>query len=250
MTCLEGLARDRNRPLEDIKAAILEIVLGKRDACAGLQFDIGIERLGKDPCRRSFAIGSAENQPEAHAVALNDWQRRFGVMLETRSWASSCASGRATQVWMPNALCGNLRISPGVRSEWVMSRASTIQLTSPGRDDLVRTHAVQVSYLTLIEIGDGRKSDVRMRAHIDPLPGDEFSGSRLVEENERTHHLWLGRGKRPLEIKIRHVDRARHDQRFDGVDADGVGADPGSSRGFQVISASIPANLRDCVREG
>ena len=47
--------------------------------------------------------------------------------------SSSFFSGSATQVWMPESLCGAARVLAPVRSEWVTPEPAIIQLTSPGR---------------------------------------------------------------------------------------------------------------------
>jgi hypothetical protein len=44
----------------------------------------------------------------------------------------------------------------------------------------------------------------------------------LVEEDEWTDHLPLGRGQSAADHEAAKVDRARHDQGFDGVHGDGV----------------------------
>src|SRR5208337_5132227 len=67
---LERLARDRDRALDDVEAAIL-VIVGERQARTGLEIGIGVDSLGEDADRRGLAIGLAEDQPEAHAIALD-----------------------------------------------------------------------------------------------------------------------------------------------------------------------------------
>src|SRR5271166_4877143 len=78
---LERLARDRDRAFYDVEAAIL-VIVGERQATAGLEIDIGVERLREDVDRRGLAIGPTEDQPDAHAIVLNEGE--LAMMLEAR----------------------------------------------------------------------------------------------------------------------------------------------------------------------
>ena len=53
------------------------------------------------------------------------------------------------------------------RSEWVMPRPAVIQFISPGVMSISRADAVAMGDLALEQVGDGRKPDVRVRAHVD-----------------------------------------------------------------------------------
>jgi hypothetical protein len=90
-------------------------------------------------------------------------------------------------------------------------------------DDLFRSQAVATKNLAAKEIGDGREPDMRMGTHIGPLPCGDLRRSELVEEDERTDHLPLRRRQGAADLETAKVDRARHDQCFDCVGADGVG---------------------------
>ena len=87
-----------------------------------------------------------------------------------------------------------------------------------------------------IEVGHGRQADVGMRPNVDALPGQEFRRTRLVEEDERPDHLPLRRGQGAPHLEVAEVARARHDQGFDRVGADGVRAS-----GFE---RRVPAHAR------
>ena len=74
------------------------------------------------------------------------------------------------------------------------------------------------------QVSDSRESDVRMRAHVDALTGDELGWTRLIEEYEWADHLPFGRGKRAPHLEIADVAGSGHDQRFDRIDAHSIGA--------------------------
>jgi hypothetical protein len=52
-------------------------------------------------------------------------------------------------------------------------------------DRLLGPQAVAVQDLALEEVGHGGQVDVRMRAHVDALVGQELGRPHLVEEDER-----------------------------------------------------------------
>ena len=66
------------------------------------------------------------------------------------------------------------------------------------------------------QIGDGGKTNMRMRPHIHAGAQQKFGGTHLVEENKRTDHLPLRGGKRPPHLEAANVPRARHDHGLDG----------------------------------
>src|SRR5450432_2995029 len=74
------------------------------------------------------------------------------------------------------------------------------------------------------EVSDGREPNVRMRAHVDALTRDELSRPRLIEKYERADHLSFWSRKRATDLETADVARPRHDQRFNGVDANSVRA--------------------------
>ena len=45
------------------------------------------------------------------------------------------------------------------------------------------------------QVGDGSEPDMRVRAHVHALPGDELRRAHLVEEDERPDHLALAVGR-------------------------------------------------------
>jgi hypothetical protein len=59
--------------------------------------------------------------------------------------------------------------------------------------------------------------------HVGSLPGGYVYRPKMVKEDERTNHLALLGGKGATHLEAAEIDRARHDQRFDSVEADRVG---------------------------
>ena len=164
---LERLARDRDRALDDVEAAIL-VIVGERQARAGLEIGVCVEGLGEDPDRRGFAIGPSEDQPDAHAVALDDGEGLLAMMLEARL----------------SVLLGLWQRDPGLDAEHAVRRLAGGCARPLGvgdaaprhhpvyrarQDDLVRAQAVAVLELAAKEVGDGREADMGMRADVDAL---------------------------------------------------------------------------------
>ncbi len=92
-----------------------------------------------------------------------------------------------------------------------------------GTDDLVCPGAVPVMEVAAIEIGDGAKTDMRMRPNINALAGQELGRAGLIEEDERSDHLPLRRRQGAPNLKAAQVSGARNDEGFDRVDADLIG---------------------------
>ena len=76
--------------------------------------------------------------------------------------------------------------------------------------------------LALVEIGHGRQPDMRMRAHVDALTGQEFRRSRLIEENEGADHLTARSGQGAPDLEAAEIASAGHDDHLDRLGADGV----------------------------
>ncbi|MCY1297844.1 hypothetical protein D9M70_472970 [compost metagenome] len=67
------------------------------------------------------------------------------------------------------------------------------------------------------EIGDGRKPDMRMRAHVDRLAGAQQRRAHAVEEDEGTDQAPLRRRQGAANLQPADIAGARNDQMFDGV---------------------------------
>ena len=72
------------------------------------------------------------------------------------------------------------------------------------------------------QIGDGRKPDMRMRAHIDADAGLEFRRAHMVEKDEGADHAPLRRRQRAADFEAAEIGRARHDHALDRVALKGV----------------------------
>jgi len=71
-------------------------------------------------------------------------------------------------------------------------------------------------------VSDGRKADVRVRAHVNALPGTEDRRSEMVEEDERPDQPRLYRGQSPAHGEVAEVDRAWRDDVRDSVALGGI----------------------------
>ena len=78
--------------------------------------------------------------------------------------------------------------------------------------------AVAMHDAAVEQIGDGREPDVRMRAHVHAVAGDELHRPHLVEEDERPDHLPLAvRQGSANEKAVTEITRARHDHEIERV---------------------------------
>ncbi len=85
-------------------------------------------------------------------------------------------------------------------------------------DHLVGAERVPVLEPAAIEIGHGRQPDMRMRAHVDTVPGQEVRRPHLVEEDERPHHLPLWRWQSAAHLEAAEITGARDDDGLDPVE--------------------------------
>src|SRR5690606_7702024 len=92
-----------------------------------------------------------------------------------------------------------------------------------GTDDLVGPGAVPVVEIAAIEVGDGAEPDMRVRAYVDALAGQQLGRPGLVEEDERADHLPLRCRQSAPDLEAAKITGARNDEGFDRVDGDLVG---------------------------
>ena len=71
----------------------------------------------------------------------------------------------------------------------------------------------------LHKIGHRRQPDMRVRAHVDALAGQEFDRAELIEEDEWPDHLTPGRRQRAAHFEPAQIAGAGNDNGFDGVDS-------------------------------
>jgi hypothetical protein len=65
--------------------------------------------------------------------------------------------------------------------------------------------------VSLVQIGDGAETDMRMWPDVDALPRQEFGGTSMVEEYERADHLSVRCGQRPSDFETAKIASARND---------------------------------------
>ncbi len=104
------------------------------------------------------------------------------------------------------------------------------QVARAGADRRIGAEAVAMVDRALEQIGDGRQVDMRVRAHVHPLPDVEMRGAELVDEDEGANH-------RPRLVGQRAADVERADIVGRGGD-DGRGHQPSLSSVFFVFSVS------------
>jgi hypothetical protein len=85
-----------------------------------------------------------------------------------------------------------------------------------GSDALCAPQTVTMQDLTLEEIGQGGKTDMGMRPHIQSTADYELARSHPIEEDERAGHLPLAGWQRPAHLKPSNVVGAGYDDGLDG----------------------------------
>jgi len=56
-------------------------------------------------------------------------------------------------------------------------------------NDLITAKTISVLEFSAVEVGHSRQADVRMGSHVDTFSGHEFGRTRLIKEDEWSHHL-------------------------------------------------------------
>ena len=93
------------------------------------------------------------------------------------------------------------------------------QVDLTGRDPLIGAKAVAVVQLALQQIGHRREADMRVGAHIDPLPGQKFRRTHLIEKDEGPDHPARMEGQDAPDLEPTQVLAACVDHQFDHVSA-------------------------------
>ena len=92
------------------------------------------------------------------------------------------------------------------------------------RDDhLIGTDGIAVPEAALEQVGHGAQPDMGMRAHVDPVAGQQFRRAHLVEEDEGADHLPSGRGQGAAHLEAADVAAAGDDEGFQRRGGDQVG---------------------------
>jgi hypothetical protein len=76
---------------------------------------------------------------------------------------------------------------------------------------------VAVLDLTVEEVGDGGKADMRMRLDVEGFTGAQQRRAHAVEEDEGADEATLTARQRAADSKVADVARSRDDQVLDGV---------------------------------
>src|SRR5262249_38631778 len=74
-----------------------------------------------------------------------------------------------------------------------------------------------VKHFALEQVGDGGKSDMRVRAHIDAAADQKLSRPHLIEEDKGSHHLLLRGGQCAAHLKAAKIACPRHDDVLDRI---------------------------------
>jgi hypothetical protein len=123
-------AVDREVAVDDVDGPLL-VRRVELETAAGREPGGDVQRARERRDRRA----QAEASP---AITVSDTPPSSRVGGVSAAWCSndgsvvSCATGSATQVWIPCTVWPLSRSASGVRSEWTIPRPAVIQLTSPG----------------------------------------------------------------------------------------------------------------------
>jgi hypothetical protein len=82
--------------------------------------------------------------------------------------------------------------------------------------------AVPMLDFAIEQISHGRKTDMRVRPHIEAAAGAKFRRAHVIEKDERTYHAALCRWQGPADFKATEIGRARNDHAFNGVTSEFV----------------------------
>ncbi len=73
------------------------------------------------------------------------------------------------------------------------------------------------------QVGDGGQADVRMWPHVETFAGEELAGAHLIEEDERSDHLFLFGRQRAADLEATDVVGTRKNDGFYRIRARGLG---------------------------
>jgi len=115
---------------------------------------------------------------------------------------------------MPNSCAPAVRLGRGALGMGdAAARGHPVDRAGPDR--LQGAEAVAVGDLAADQVSDRGEADVRMRAHVDPLPQQKLGRTHLIEKDERSDHLAARRRQRPAHLEAAEVTRPRHDDHLD-----------------------------------
>ena len=194
------IPQHRHGELRNLHVACFETACGyvygallrprQRDALAGLEVRFHIQGLGESFYRGGDAIGRTHDYPHRYAIHVErgDLFRRVVVKCRSdllvllRQCQPQLQSVQA--VWQAAHL---IALALGVDDALPCHH----QVDITGADRLQAAEGVPVQYLALKQVGDRADTDMRVRAHIDALPGGEIRGPHMIEEDPWPDHLLL-----------------------------------------------------------
>src|SRR3954468_918181 len=162
-----------------------------------------------------LAVNIAED--DANAFAIFRYGRQFGGIAMEETWVGFLMGlGQANPALQ--AMKGFAAIAPIAGAAFGVHDAAARRHEVHGaREDCHGgTQAVAVHDFAVEQIGDGCKSDMGMRPHIDAAAGAEYHGTEVVKKNERTDHAASRMRYGATNLEIAEIDAARHDHVRDG----------------------------------
>ena len=186
-------------PVDDIDRALFVIGI-ERHRRAGVEIDVGENRVPFRLDRRAQPEHRAGDDPHRFAFALRLRQFVRAVMRESRRHFLIVHRQRDPALQAVQAVALGAPLEPG---------AFGMRDAAAGRHpvDFARTdggesaEAVAMLDFAVEQIGDGRKPDMRMRAHIDADAGLEFRRAHMIDKDERPDHAALRRGQRAADFE-------------------------------------------------
>src|SRR4051812_3745778 len=89
-------------------------------------------------------------------------------------------------------------------------------------DRSVGPETVAMDDLAVEQEGDSGEADMGMRPYVDALAGAKFSGSEVIEEDERADHAPVDMGERAPYREVTDIHAARHHHKIDGIGGPGI----------------------------
>ena len=208
----ELVTRDVDLARHDIDPALLAFGV-ERHRGAGIERDIGEQRLRRGRERRARAEHRAGDDAHGLALAVHDRQLVAVEMGEARI----------------DLLLGARHPDPELQAVQRLAVAAVLRRgalgmhdAAPGRHPVHRARmdrglhpeVVAVDDFTVVKISESREPDMRMRPHVEAVPALEFRRAEMIEEHERPDGAARAMRQRPAHRKSVEVDAARTRPRF------------------------------------
>ena len=187
---------------------------GDLDLRARRQPDIGIERVRCLAHRRLEALEFADDETAGSAVCFEGRQHcRSGVLEHRRGLFLGVGQGQ-----------------PGLQTRYRHRRAAQFfwralgmddaaagghQVHVTGRDHHLGAERIAMPDLAVEQVGDGGEADMRMRAHVERMPGPQDRRPHAIEEDEGPDQPALCRRQRAAHLEAVNVLGVRHHHQLD-----------------------------------